>query len=88
MRAENACRTPSAGGRFVVGPDRPEPRREEPERIREEGDVLLRGDELFGWKGGVFNEELISSWVTEKRKEIAAVRNRPHPFEMNLYYNL
>ena len=35
-----------------------------------------------------FNRELIDSWVEEKMKEVIAVRNRPHPFEMNLYYSL
>lgn len=38
--------------------------------------------------GDVFNEELIKTWVKEKMKEVNAVRNRPHPFEMNLYYSL
>ena len=38
--------------------------------------------------GGVFNSELIESWIEEKTKEVIAVRNRPHPFEMNLYYSL
>jgi glutamine synthetase len=39
-------------------------------------------------EGGVFSAELIKSWTEEKMKEVVAVRNRPHPFEMNLYYNL
>ena len=48
--------------------------------LRDDHDYLLAGD--------VFNEELIESWITEKMKEVVAVRNRPHPFEMNLYYSL
>ena len=35
-----------------------------------------------------FNKELIDSFIKEKMKEIKAVNSRPHPFEMNLYYNL
>jgi len=50
------------------------------EALKEDHDYLLAG--------GVFNEELIESWIIEKTKEIVAVRNRPHPFEMNLYYSL
>ena len=48
----------------------------------------LQKDHQYLLAGDVFNEELIESWITEKTKEIVAVRNRPHPFEMNLYYNL
>ena len=50
------------------------------EALAEDHEYLLAGD--------VFNEELIRSWIREKTKEVIAVRNRPHPFEMNLYYNL
>jgi glutamine synthetase len=35
-----------------------------------------------------FEFYLINSWIEVKMKEVIAVRNRPHPFEMNLYYNL
>ena len=48
--------------------------------LEEDHDYLLEGD--------VFNRELIDSWILEKTKEVVAVRNRPHPFEMNLYYAL
>jgi glutamine synthetase len=48
------------------------------EALRDDHDYLLAGD--------VFNDELIESWISEKMKEVIAVRNRPHPFEMNLYY--
>jgi glutamine synthetase len=48
--------------------------------LKEDHDYLLAGD--------VFNKELIDTWITEKMKEVIAVRNRPHPYEMNLYYSL
>ena len=54
----------------------------------EEALDALREDHDYLMAGGVFNEELIESWITEKTKEVVAVRNRPHPFEMNLYYSL
>jgi len=50
------------------------------EALKEDHEYLLAGD--------VFNEELIESWITEKMKEVTAIRNRPHPYEMNLYYSL
>jgi glutamine synthetase len=54
----------------------------------EEALDALKEDHDYLLAGGVFNEELIDSWITEKIKEVIAVRNRPHPFEMNLYYSL
>ncbi|MFP4485297.1 MAG: type I glutamate--ammonia ligase [Spirochaetaceae bacterium] len=52
----------------------------------EEALDALRDDHAYLLEGGVFNDELIESWIEEKTKEAIAVRNRPHPFEMNLYY--
>ena len=54
----------------------------------EEALEALKVDHAYLLAGEVFNEDLIESWITEKTKEIIAVRNRPHPFEMNLYYCL
>jgi glutamine synthetase len=54
----------------------------------EEALEALQEDHEYLMAGGVFNRELIDSWVEEKTKEVVAVRNRPHPFEMNLYYSL
>ena len=54
----------------------------------EEALGALREDHDYLMAGGVFNRELINSWIEEKMKEVIAVRNRPHPFEMNLYYSL
>jgi len=50
------------------------------EALKDDHDYLLAGE--------VFNTELIESWIREKMKEVIAVRNRPHPYEMNLYYSL
>ena len=54
----------------------------------EEALEALKKDHTYLLSGDVFNEELIESWITEKMKEVIAVNNRPHPFEMNLYYSL
>jgi len=49
--------------------------------------LALKKDNAYLLAGGVFSKELISSWIDIKTKEIDAVNNRPHPYEMNLYYN-
>ncbi|MCK4653695.1 MAG: type I glutamate--ammonia ligase [Candidatus Cloacimonetes bacterium] len=54
----------------------------------EEALEALKEDHEYLLAGEVFNKELIESWIIEKMKEVIAVRNRPHPFEMNLYYSL
>jgi glutamine synthetase len=54
----------------------------------EEALKALSEDHGYLLDGRVFNSELIESWITEKTKEVVAVKNRPHPFEMNLYYSL
>jgi glutamine synthetase len=54
----------------------------------EEALQALQEDHEYLLQGEVFNEELIQSFIKEKMKEVIAVSNRPHPFEMNLYYAL
>ena len=49
----------------------------------------LEKDHAFLTKGGVFTDDLISTWITWKRKEeVDYVRLRPHPAEFELYYDL
>jgi glutamine synthetase len=49
----------------------------------------LEEDHQFLLSGGVFSKELITQWVQFKRDhEYYAVRNRPHPYEMNLYFDV
>lgn len=48
----------------------------------------LEEDHDFLTVGGVFTDELIHQWVDYKRNhEYYAVRNRPHPYEMSLYFD-
>ena len=54
----------------------------------EEALEALQDDHEYLMAGGVFNQKFIDSWIRKKMKEVIAVRNRPHPFEMNLYYSL
>ena len=48
----------------------------------------LKEDHEYLLAGGVFNKELIESFISEKMKEVRALARRPHPFEMEMYYNL
>jgi glutamine synthetase len=56
--------------------------------LREALDALAR-DHQFLLEGGVFTEDLIETWIDHKMdKEYLQVRNRPHPYEMYLYYDV
>jgi glutamine synthetase len=49
----------------------------------------LEADHAFLTAGNVFREEMIRQWVDFKRDlEYYAVRNRPHPYEISLYFDL
>ena len=49
----------------------------------------LEIDHGFLTTGGVFTEEMLNQWIDFKRQqEYYAVRNRPHPYEMNLYFDV
>ena len=48
----------------------------------------LEKDHDYLLEGGVFSKVLIDGIIEEKMKEVAAVNERPTPYEMNLYFNL
>ena len=48
----------------------------------------LEADHAFLLEGDVFNEDLLERWASKKRNEDREVRNRPHPYEIELYYDL
>jgi glutamine synthetase len=51
--------------------------------------VALEQDHEFLLAGEVFSELMISQWVDFKRnEEYYQVRNRPHPYEMSLYFDV
>jgi glutamine synthetase len=51
--------------------------------------LALERDHAFLLEGGVFGEDLIGRWVRHKReKEVRAVRARPHPYEVMLYFDV
>jgi glutamine synthetase len=49
--------------------------------------VELERDHAFLLRGGVFNEQMIRTIIEAKLGQYDEVRNRPHPFEMSLYFD-
>jgi len=50
--------------------------------------AALEADHAFLLEGGVFSPDLIDRWIQKKRHEDREVRNRPHPYEIEMYYDL
>jgi glutamine synthetase len=57
-----------------------------PRSLQEALETLER-DHEFLLQGGVFDEGQIAEWIRVKYEEHYAVRNRPHPYEMELYFD-
>ena len=58
-----------------------------PTSLREALDALER-DHEFLLQGGVFDEGQIAEWIKVKREEFLSVRMRPHPYEVQLYFDV
>ncbi len=59
-----------------------------PSSLKEALDALA-ADHDFLLAGEVFSEDLIERWIAYKmEEEYYEVRNRPHPYEMKLYYDV
>ncbi len=55
----------------------------------EEALDALEEDHDFLLKGDVFTDDVIETWLSYKREnEVDALRQRPHPYEFFLYYNI
>ena len=55
----------------------------------EESLAALRRDHQFLLRGDVFTEDVIDTWIWYKtEKEVEALRQRPHPFEFAMYYDI
>ncbi len=49
----------------------------------------LEADQDFLYKGNVFTEDVVDTWIWYKRdREVNALRQRPHPWEFELYYDI
>ncbi|MGC8461120.1 MAG: type I glutamate--ammonia ligase [Candidatus Dormibacteria bacterium] len=48
----------------------------------------LEADQDFLYEGGVFTEDVVSTWISYKREnEVEPMALRPHPYEFMLYYD-
>lgn len=47
----------------------------------------LEADHEFLCEGGVFSEDFLKNWTDKLRGDISEINNRPHPFEMQLYFD-
>ena len=50
--------------------------------------AALKQDADFLKEDGVFPETLIAQWLIKKSEEEQSVRSRPHPYEIELYFDL
>ncbi|MDR1388004.1 MAG: type I glutamate--ammonia ligase [Propionibacteriaceae bacterium] len=48
----------------------------------------LEGDHDYLLAGDVFTSDLIETWIDMKRADINAIRQRPHPHEFEMYYDI
>jgi glutamine synthetase len=55
----------------------------------EESLRALREDHGFLTRGDVFTEDVIDTWIWFKQtREVQALRERPHPWEFAMYYDV
>jgi glutamine synthetase len=54
----------------------------------EEALKALENDHSFLTAGGIFDENMIADWIKTKRREDYEVRTRPHPYEIQMYFDL
>ncbi|MDR0990526.1 MAG: type I glutamate--ammonia ligase [Propionibacteriaceae bacterium] len=48
----------------------------------------LEADNDYLQAGGVFTADLIETWIAMKREDINALRQRPHPHEFEMYFDI
>lgn len=72
---------------FLLPPEEREKIKPLPTTLKESLDALKK-DHHFLLAGDVFTEDILEAWIDHKMGEYNQVRNRPHPFEMNLYYDV
>jgi glutamine synthetase len=73
---------------YELGPEELKEVPSVPGSLAEALDALER-DHEFLLKGDVFTQDVIDTWLDYKRKkEVDAVRLRPHPYEFVLYYDM
>lgn len=72
---------------FTWSPERRATIKGLPTSLKEAMDALA-ADNAFLLEGEVFPDELITDWISTKVAEHNALQARPHPYEMQLYFDL
>lgn len=72
---------------YELPPEEHEQVAQVPASLGEALDALDK-DRDFLLAGDVFTEDLIDIWIKMKRREISDMRQRPHPYEFELYYQI
>ena len=72
---------------FALPPERRAALQALPTSLGAAMDALER-DHAFLLEGEVFSADLIARWIGKKREEEREVASRPHPYEVELYYDL
>jgi len=73
---------------FVLSPKERDKIKSVPATLKEALEALDK-DHQFLLEGDVFTKDLLETWIEHKlNKEYNEVRNRPHPYEMTLYYDV
>jgi glutamine synthetase len=58
-----------------------------PRSLEEALDAMME-DAEFLKKGDVFTQDLLEAWFRVRSEEVVETKNRPHPYEFKLYYDL
>lgn len=72
---------------YELSPEEQKKIRTLPTRLEDALDAL-EADHDFLLEGGVFNDEILASWIAQKREEAKLISLTPHPEELRLYYDL
>ncbi|MDP8238561.1 MAG: type I glutamate--ammonia ligase [Candidatus Hatepunaea meridiana] len=54
----------------------------------EEAIEALEADHDFLLSGNVFSADFLNNWISKLKRDISEIRNRPHPYEMELYFDV
>jgi glutamine synthetase len=72
---------------FKLNPDENNKIKSLPKSLSEALEALEK-DHEFLLKGDVFSESMIEDWIRIKyEQDIVQIRNRPHPYEHQLYFD-
>ena len=72
---------------YDLAPEEQQDVRSTPKSL-DEALTALEQDQDFLMRGDVFSRDVIDNWIAYKRdKEVAAIQQRPHPYEFAMYFD-